>query len=616
MSLDPRDNDGGTWGIAMTTHASLKMVTRQPDGTGGYLDLGLMPLGSVDVIKRFIQNELDHVRRETPGGVLPRVITVPVTGAPTPLVLPASLPRETILTFQAAARLGVDALTDAVSTLQDTSMLRQDEAYEGIYRANNPDASEREVREEMQRHRRDSGREDPGPSPTTRTILSNLLDDNGAPSDDADIDRAAAALDGEGLHDDGSALTAVQNYAALATVLGSVAEVTVNSATAPDAGNAALQTAQRVLTAISSVCDVVAGVSAIASSTIAGAIVAAVFELLGLVCRLINWILSRLAGYTVSPLEGWDSEWSNTDGQFILRERLRILVQIEESLVNPAGWSATWTKAVQALDVDDGALIREWVYQTALNRGLERVGNAKAIAQVLGGRQATASYNMCEDIQNWLLYVGMKPERADIIFTWLYEARKVTEVLKRRDFLARLRGDQPHEGPGYGVEYRGNMATYVGGSNCASGDHACRDLGRVSAGGLGCQVNFEYGSRRWYANCKGLDVANAALFVPFEKPQLEALYSQLATELEVTTVAMPPASGIQRRASGRMAMHTVTPEPLKRVGGDIIFPYYEFQRQRTIFSAGTGSGGGGGGAVVALGVAAAAGAAAFLLLKK
>jgi hypothetical protein len=138
---------------------------------------------------------------------------------------------------------------------------------------------------------------------------------------------------------------------------------------------------------------------------------------------------------------------------------------------------------------------------------------------------------MCDDIKNWLIYVGLKPERADMVYTWLYEARKVTTVTKRQRFLADLRGNEPHGGPGYGIEYTGNMATYVGGSNCADSDGKCRELGSRSTG---CQVNFEYGSARWYKRCRGLNVLDSSEFVPFEEPSLEYVYNEISTELQVT----------------------------------------------------------------------------------
>lgn len=532
MSLDERDNDGGTWGIAMTAHGPLRMTHVQDDGGGGYLNLwGLKPLGNPDVIRRFIQEELDAVRLMTPGGVLPTVITCEVKDSPIPLVIPTSLPRETILTFQAAALSGTEALETAVRTVSDRSAIESARSYEEMWRANHPDASEREVREEMARHRQSTGTEDVAPA-TTRTALTNLRDQLGLGSSDEDIERAAAALDTSGEHTDASALTTTQQYAALATVLGSVAEVTVAAATQEGAGSEALQTTQRVLDVIAPICETIAVL------TTSVPICAAVFEIIALVCRFISWLLDELAGYSISPQEGRDEEWSATDCAFILRERLRILVQCDEAVIDskPTGWAAHWDAAMDARGYDEEdrrQILFGWIYDTAKNRGVARVGNAKAIAQTLGGRQATQSLNMCEDIRSWLLYVGVEEARVDIIYTWLYEARKVTVVRERREFLRNLRGSEPHGGPGYGVEYRGNMATYMG-SNCKGGDHECRELGTASSGL--CQLNFEYGSDYYYTRCQGINTGSGSEFVPFKLETFEEMYKQLAAELRVTAL--------------------------------------------------------------------------------
>ena len=541
MSLDPRDNDGGTWGIAMTSHGPLKMTRVAEDGLGAYLAQGMKPLGSKEMIKDFISTELDHVRRQTPGGVLPRVIVVPIADSPTPLVIPAALPRETILSFQTAASMGVDALADVVGVLDDTSAITEAQRHEEMWLANHPDASDRELREELKRWRQSTGGTDAAPT-SMRTRLENLRRDAGLPVSDEEINGALAALDADGSHDDASAMTSVQNYAALASVVGSVAQVAYDSATVEGAGSEALQTAKRVFDTAAPICD------ALAVATTSVPIAAAIFEALALVCRFISWLLDALAEYTISPQEGWDAEWDISAGKFIVRERLRILALASEDLVGsgPGPWAAHFDKLVadgSLSSSEQAEMVKDWVRRTAMNRGPERVSEAKAIAQILGGRGATSSFNMIDDMKNWLLYVGMKPERADMVFTWLYEARKVSIVYTRQRFLAQLRGDQPHEGPGYGVEYRGNMATYVGGSNCADSDGKCRELGSHS----GCQVNFEYGSARWYKRCRNLDVLNPSEFVLFSEEDLGFLYTQLSTELQVT----PMASGAATLTGGR-----------------------------------------------------------------
>lgn len=543
MSLDPQDNDGGTWGLAMTAHGPLKMMHVAEDGLGAYLAEGMAPLGSKARIVDFIASELDQVRRQTPGGVLPRVYVFPVTGSPTPLVIPAALSRETALSLQTAALIGLDAVETVASTLGDTAAIEDAADYEAMYRGNNPDASDRQVREEMVRWRQSTGTPEPAPR-NSREILRNVCEEAGRPASDEDLDQALAALDSDGTHQDTTALTAVQNYAALASVLGSVAQVAYDTATAADPatpeGSRALQTSKRVFDVIGPICTTIAGVSAIVSATGVGAIVAAVFEVLALVCRFISYLLDYFAGYTETALSGWDEEWDIAAGKFIVRERLRILALVDEGVVDasPSGWQSHWDKLVADGTIssrEQANLIKEWVRQTAISRGPARVANAVSIAQAIGGRDATASVNMITDIKNWMLYVGMKPERVDMIYTWLYEARKVTVVTKRREFLRVLRGSEPHEGPGYGVEYRGNMATFVGGSNCADDYNGrCRELGSVTTG---CQVNFEYGSARWYKLCRGLDVLNSAVFVPFEQDALEAIYSEISMELEVTPLA-------------------------------------------------------------------------------
>ncbi|MCK9355558.1 MAG: hypothetical protein M0R22_00185 [Dehalococcoidia bacterium] len=556
MSLNRSDNDGGTWGIAMTSHGPLDMTQSKSDGTPAIFSKhqGLKPLGDVSRIRAFINECIENAKRAQ-GGVLPQVIEMEVSDGhggvvSEHLLVPVALGSTTILTLQQAAATGIGAFTGVVSRLEDVSYLRQASVYEGMFRAEHPDADEAAVRTALAKFRQDSGTTEPNPAGMEEELRGMLVADGATPdAARATVAQATSALRGNS--DDVSALTTTQNYAALATVLSSVASVSLTAAMEePDylQANDKLDTAVRVLNTITTVFDAVSAISSLVSATGAGAIVAVVFEILALVCRFITWLLDVIRDYTISPLEGWDKEWDGTDCTLILKERLRILVQIDETIIDSSatGWQKHWADAMERLGHNADAqfnLLTNMIYDTAWARGEERIAAAKAIAQTLGGRAATKSFNECDDIANWLGYIGVPADDVYTIRTWLYEARKVTVVQARRNRLRSMVGDAPHGGvSGYGVEYTGNMVNYLHseGKDCPNDrESRCHVLG---GDGYYCQTNFRAGADPWYRDCRNIDISSSSQFVPFSIQQLDALWDELRNKLRVSRSWPAPVS--------------------------------------------------------------------------
>lgn len=550
MSLGPSDTDGGTWGIAMTSHGPLDMIKRRADGVGPYFTgrSQLKPLGDKNAIKRYIDGLLLDARRAN-GGTLPGVVEYEVAGVPNVrLMVPTALGSSTCIALAEVARQGLGAVEGVTAALGDASYAEQTSNFEADWRRSHPDAEERDVRAAIAEHNR--GRE-PNPAGMTSALRDILVtpqpgavDENGDPITErtaaeanATIASARAVFNSNTYRADASAMTGAQHYAALATVLGSVAECAVDAATGNEYAqeSADLDLTVSILETVAVVCDAVAGF------TTSVPIAAAVFEILALACRLIAWIVKALRDYSISPLEGWDKEWDGTDCTLILKERLRILVQIEESVIStgPEGWRKHWEAAMTDLGInreEQFQLLTNYIYLTARRRDSGAPGtmlaNAKGIAQVLGGRDATKSLNMCDDIANWLGYVGVPPEDCAAVRTWLYESRKVTVVRKRRKDLS----DMVSRNTGRGAEYTGNMVTYVGGgptgaASCEGDpENKCNILGGERSR---CQVNFRAGADGWYRDCCGINVASSAEFVPFELADLEELWLSMRNRLRV-----------------------------------------------------------------------------------
>lgn len=524
MTLNRTNNDGCTWGIAMTTFGRLAM-TSAPTAYKSQ-KFGRTALGDLASLQQFVQGCLSRAK-QAQGGHLPRVIQIDVEGCDLPLIVPASIGSHSILALQQAAIDGLAQVATVADEFRDSQHIIDAADYETQWLANYPDATQEELHTEMARWRRSTGIEDVSP-PGMDTQLRALLAGHGVSEDDVDAEttaRAAALLE-SGTADDASALTSVQQYAAVATVAASIVEVAVAGAVADYEGSSGLQTAQAVFAVIGPVCDV------IAVACVGFPIVTAVFEVLSLVCKFIKYILDAIADYTIAPTEGWNKEWDGTDCGLILRERLRILVQCDEHFIETGagkGWNLYWNTAMADQGYSDDQrweTLKYYVEQTAL-KFPNRVGVAKGVAQLLGGRDATKSFNMCEDIRNWLLYVGVPQVDADAVYAWLYEARKVTVVRERRAVL----GGLVAAGTGYGSEYRGNMVHYIHGNDrCPTSSDKCNMLG---GDGYRCQVNFRAGTDAWFKDCMGLDTANRQEFIPFSFDALKGVYEDLANELQV-----------------------------------------------------------------------------------
>ena len=544
MSLRENDTDGGTWGLAMTSHGRLAWVVGTDERPVSYkTDYG-MPLGNVNKIKNMILDIIEDAKMLSPTGTLPQIIEIPVEGTDLPLMVPATLGGAALLTFREALNAdGVLPLDDLASIISASEGLVDYASETADYEAtlegygDNP----KEVRARIDAWHRQRGETEPT-SAEMETLLRNYLNRNGVPRGEqgAYVGRAASALTAASQRQPASALTSVQNYAALATLVSSAAEVTIDSVQqqGEEIGSDALLVTTQVLTAITAVCDAVATVTAVFAGTGVGAIVSAVFEVIALVCRLINAILDWVRGYTVTAQQGWDRSWDERDCTLILKERLRFLVLMEEENLRPEKWNPAFNDVFLSLGLDSDTERAEqvgaYVEATASDAGAARIANAKAIALMVGGRACIRQLIQCEDIMNWLLFVGGDEDRCKAVYTYLYESRKVDVVRTRQTKLMNLRGNEPHGGPGYGVEYTGNMATYVGGSNCADGDHKCRELDSVLTG---CQVNAEYGSQRWYKRCRNLDIA-AGEWLPFSATKLDDVYQMTRRKLRVTASSL------------------------------------------------------------------------------
>jgi hypothetical protein len=551
MSLRTNDTDGGTWGIAMTSHGPLAMISSTPLG-GPYFTgrTQLMPLGSKTAIKSYIDGLLLKARRDN-NGTLPGVVEYEVAGVPNArLMVPRSLGSATCLALAEVARQGLGAVEGITSALEDSSYAQQTATFEARWRREHPDAEERDVRAAIAEH--NEGRE-PNPAGMT-TALEQLLvtpvSGEGVTPAEArsTVASAQATFRADTYRVNSSAMTGAQHYAALSTVLGSIAECAVDAAAGSVEAqeSADLDLTVRILNVVASVCEGIVGVAGTAlAATGYGAIVVAVLEILALVCRFINWILDEIREYTIDQVEGWNASWDGRDCTLILQERLRILVQIEETIIGrgPEGWAKYWDQAMDDLGVEESQrfiMLTNYIYLTARNRDRAEPGlmfaNAKGIAQLLGGRDATKSLNMCDDIANWLGYVGVKPEDCAAVRTWLYESRKVTVVRKRRTDLGTWVSAGTHRGSGTTLgEYRGNMVSYVGlgptGAASCEGDpdNQCNILGGERSR---CQVNFRAGTEGWYRDCCHLDIP-AGEFVNFELNDLKELWDDMRDRLRV-----------------------------------------------------------------------------------
>jgi hypothetical protein len=545
MTLRQNDADGGTWGLAMTTHGSLKMTTA-PFAYLGEWHAALAPLGNYEKIRAFIETELYNARLRAPGNVLPSVIELYTPESEIPIIVPDSLGAQTILTLQhaLASPEGLAALEPVLQAFQGTinTTTEMSEAADAYAASLPDDMSEEDRLAAVAEWRRENGGAELG-SAEMETLLTNLLAEEGfdAEERETEIARASSGLTSSGHNTDASVLTTAQNYAAIATVLGSIAEVCVTAGSQEGTtGSHGLDVAVRVLDVLGTVCS--AAAVACSSVPIAGAILVVI----GLVCKFIAMVLDAIREYTTSPMEGYRASWDRTDMTFILKERLRILVQVDERVIDStdAGWRAHWTEAMRKKGIDATGqfdVLTFFIEQTSRSQGEARVANAKAIAQLLGGRDATKSFNMCEDISNWLTYVGVPAERVEMIHTWLYEARKVSTVRARRIALGTMVGSNAHGGTtGYGTEYRGNMVHYIGTASDCKEKHPCQEwhYGHSTPGN--CAVNFAYGTEAWYATCCALPATD---FNMFSEDQLETLWKNLRAELRVTTVYTTPPRG-------------------------------------------------------------------------
>jgi hypothetical protein len=510
----------------MMSHGGLNMTEGENYFARAPWKTSLAPLGNKAVIKSYIDKVIDRAEWDQ-GGQLPRIYYVPVADSSIPLALPThGIGAEAALTFELAAGQGTEYLTRVISGFESlgTEARRIEEREEAIrqeiaeeFPLHSEEALEEMVHDRIEQEERAAGREEPS-SAQMRSMLRQFYEEEGVPAGEIEgrIDDDMQAMRSEGKVEDSASMTSTH-------------------------GELPIDRAADALDAIAGICNFV---GTLTSSTIVGI----VFVVLAVVCEIISAILRYVRGYRIPSATGYNAEWDSTDGTLILRDRLDILVQCDAEAVevgNLDAWNTAWTKAMEGRSGDERwQMLRQMVVATAWGEGDRRIANAQAICQMMGG--SGDSYKMCEDIRDWLLFVGVKRADAEAIYTWLYEARKVTAVLERR---RRILADGRE-----GVAYTGSRLWWRDKHNIDDDDPDC--LGTPSPncrcgseeGAHDSQPNFYRGTNNdfgdppgWYEACRNLPKSK---FRPFSVGDLHNIYMHVQRRLEIVPMALSSGQAI------------------------------------------------------------------------
>lgn len=563
--LDDRQNDPSTWRIGMASHRNLFMTS----SGGPFLDQGLYrklaPLGSFDQIKAFIDSLLERAEIRN-GGPLPSVYFVPVNAeGATDLIIPTQgMTASSQILLEEAAAEGIETLSLATEVIAQAGQAARNVGAieQGIREemratpdwADAPeDEFEREVSDRLRTDENASAARDDIADSSARYMLNELFAARYPGESEeqitARVDDIVNAAERQGRGTDMAGQTVAQRTSAIATAAGSITESLITASMNTE-DRMAIDVAADVLNAIGGICTLI--------GSAVGGIAGAVLVVIGALVEIIAAILRALRGYAVDPEDGVNSEWSSRDLRLIVQERLRILCQTEEVVFE--NWGANWEAAFGSYTADEQLnALKQMVYVTARSRGWpKRLDNARAIAVTLGS--ADESMRKIDDIKSWLIYVGVKEEDAELVWEWLYDARRTTEILKRRKYLK--------DHGRWGTDYTGFSGNFLDKSQANCGTSWCRERGQATLGegyqapcddyDIGpadppgsdtfsgsARPNIWKGSNEWFRACQRLDThgrnrdrdrASWQLqteFVAFDMGSLKRLYTYLADRLNV-----------------------------------------------------------------------------------
>jgi hypothetical protein len=428
--------DWSTWKLALSAHGPLDSAQR-----GGYMAgyESLLPLGNAQRVKSFVERLVTD-QEAMLGGDLPRIYYVPVTGSDTPLALPLGLPPEAGALFETVAGVGGVAslaqLAGSLETMGRTAQAVADREEELRETGLEEDA----IREQI---RREGVDEDTTEATTCRGALEGFLrsEDGGGMSEreaEETADELILEASRQGVGAGREGMTSAQRAGAVAATASALLDSIMGAVSnADDATGLAI--AGQVLSAIGEACMSLGAV--LSGAPVAGAILLVV----GLLCELIGRLLTYFRGYGVSAGEGYNQEWTNTDGILILRDRVAVLAHCDcEALEvgNLEAFQRMWSK------LHSGKSRNQWeaemhamVVATARSHE-DRFDNARALCRAFGGREADVSHQMIDEIVEWLLYIGCDSGVVGHVGTWLREARMMTVTIQRRRKISQLKDSE------------------------------------------------------------------------------------------------------------------------------------------------------------------------------
>lgn len=566
--LDDRQNDPSTWRIAMASHANLFMTRARGPFKDQRMYRKLAPLGSYTQIVEFIDGLLDTARDRN-GGTLPAVYYVEanIPGNPDIMIPVQGLSTTAQITIEEALQSGTTAIQRISSIIESSGQAaRRVNQAETIIReelAASPDwqdATDEEIEEEVvDRLREFSDAEwDDEADVVARGILSDLLSERYPGSDEIQINEQILELENQaqrqGRGTDMESMTSAQRVSAIATTASSLTAGVIEMANTDY--ELAADLAADILTYIGEACMSIGG--------LVGGEAGAVLIVIGVIVMIIGAIVRALREYTVKPEEGVNREWSRRDLRLIMQDRLRVLCQCEEHVSDNFG---DYFRAVYGAETESTRweILKNMVYQTARDRGYpDRVDAARAICVILGGTDE--SMRKIDDIKSWLIYAGVKEEDAQLVWNWLYDARRTTEIVKRHDYVASS-GRQGQDYTGYSKSWMNDNAAWCKTSSCRNRGQwrggrdyqaPCDDydIGPADPPGSGtfnrsAEPNMWRGSSRWFYACQGLDVGGEGTpgtqgvdwrlspeFVNFSMTQLKEVYKHVARRLAIRLPGM------------------------------------------------------------------------------
>jgi len=476
-----------SWSAGMSLHENLRATEEptaidfhiDPSGPANYLATypELSPLGDERKIRNFIQGRLHAI--EDWRGALPFINEVPVPGLDQPLQVPSEgLPRRVYESIDRTIALGIDGLEDLLEEIDET------------LRSGGVGLADFEITTIRGRavmiDRRDRGdvvavelvnREETLPDGTTR-----MVQDLGQRVDPV----TGARVSGWGEVERGSTLSRLQDGVRQAQSYATLLTSIVSAAQAVSSASSSFEKARAAIGLAGVVCDVLATVantlSAIGSISAAMSIVGVVFIALGALCAIIGWILEAV--YAEYGPEGrvedvgYKNNWRSNALAMVALEKLRIACQCEDAALTQENLFNLFVEEGEGEETRD---FYRGINMILSTQPLVRYPDdfrerAALICQTLGGN--AEAWNKCLDIKNWLLYVGMDPLEADVVYYWLLEAHKVTVVRERQHFLV--------------TEGRRGLDVNGGCEDC---DY------------IGTRYVREWGTPRWYERSKNLPLS-------------------------------------------------------------------------------------------------------------